>query len=75
MTKVSACIITYNNEAFIASCIEGALAQACTMDYEIVIGHDNSTDETLSICLKYQKKFPELIKIIARDKNIVIMGN
>jgi glycosyltransferase involved in cell wall biosynthesis len=44
--KVSACIITYNQQDFIKSCLEGAVNQVLDYDYEIVIGDDCSTDNT-----------------------------
>ncbi|WP_246516245.1 glycosyltransferase [Aequorivita echinoideorum] len=73
--KVSACIITYNQENYIRQCLEGAVMQQLNCDYEIIIGEDNSTDETLKICREFEIKYPNLIKIIARDKNLGMIGN
>ena len=73
--KVSACIITYDHESYIAECIEGALKQQVNFEYEIVIGEDKSTDNTLSICKAYQKKFPNLIRVIERPSNLGMIGN
>ena len=73
--KVSACIITYNHEKFISQCLDAAISQNHSYLYEIVIGDDCSTDGTLEICKAYQKKHPDLIRIIERDKNLGITGN
>lgn len=73
--KVSACIITYNQEKYIRECIEGAINQMVNFDYEIVIGDDCSTDNTLQICKEYASRFPEKIKILERDENKGMIWN
>lgn len=73
--KISACIITYNQAPFIRKCIEGALLQKTSFDYEIIIGDDNSTDGTFEICKWYADEFPDLIKLIRRPINVGMVGN
>ena len=73
--KVSACIITYNQENFINDCIEGALNQIVDFDYEIIIGDDCSTDKTSEICKNYAQNYPNIIKYYRRDQNLGLSGN
>lgn len=73
--KISACIITYNQEKYLKECLEGAVNQIVSFDYEIVIGDDCSTDGTSEICLMYQEKYPQLIKYHRRSTNIGMVGN
>ncbi len=73
--KISACIITYNQESYIRECLEGALCQKVDFTYEIVIGDDCSTDGTSQICKEYATKYPKLIKYFPRDKNLGMTGN
>jgi glycosyltransferase involved in cell wall biosynthesis len=73
--KVSACIITYNQEDYIVQCLEGVLSQIVDFDYEIVIGEDKSTDGTLAICKKYAFEYPDKIKLIERPINLGMIGN
>jgi len=72
---VSAVIITYNQEQYIKQTIECALAQKVDFDYEIVIGEDCSTDRTREICLHYQEKYPDIIRVITSDKNVGLLDN
>lgn len=72
---VSALIITYNQEEYIEQAIESVLAQRVNFDYEIVIGEDCSTDKTREICLRYQEKYPDMIRVITSDKNLGLLGN
>ena len=73
--KISACIITYNQQDYIKECLEGAINQVLDYDYEIVIGDDCSTDNTLQICQEYANKYPEKIKLLSRDKNLGMAKN
>lgn len=72
---VSACIITYNQEDYIQKCLEGAINQKLESRYEIVIGVDHSDDQTLNICLDYQKKYPDLIRINNHTQRLGMFGN
>lgn len=68
-------MITYNHEAFIAQAIEGVLMQITNFRFELIIGEDFSTDKTREICIEYQKKYPELIKLLPSDKNLGMQEN
>lgn len=67
---VNVCIITYNQEKYIAQTIESVLSQRAAFSYLLVIGEDCSTDKTREICIAYKDKYPERIKLILHDKNI-----
>jgi len=67
---VSVTVITYNHIPFIAQAIEGVLQQETTFPFELVIGEDCSTDGTRGIVCEYQKKYPEIIRVITADKNV-----
>lgn len=67
---VSVKMITYNHTPYIAQAIEGVLQQKVNFPFELVIGEDCSTDGTREIVLEYQKKFPDIIRIITSDKNV-----
>jgi Glycosyl transferase family 2 len=68
--KLSVAMITYNHERFIGQSIESVLAQKVNFDYEIVIGEDCSTDGTREVILDFQRRYPERIVSILRERNI-----
>jgi glycosyltransferase involved in cell wall biosynthesis len=71
---VSACIISYNQEHYIAQAIEGALMQELDVPYEIVISDDCSTDKTPEIIREYAKKDAR-IRIVSPASNLGMHGN
>ncbi len=68
--KVSVHMITYNHEPYIAKAIEGVVRQKTEFPIELIIGEDCSTDRTFKIILAYQKKHPELIRVLTSNKNV-----
>jgi len=72
---VSVKMITYNHGPYIAQAIEGVIKQKTEYSFELIIGEDCSTDETMEIILEYQKKYPEIIRIVTSDKNVGMKKN
>lgn len=68
--KLSVCMVTYNHENFIKQAIESVLMQKTNFSYELVIGEDCSTDKTKEIVIKYQNKYPNIIKTLINNKNL-----
>ncbi|MCC6762259.1 MAG: glycosyltransferase [Chitinophagaceae bacterium] len=62
-------MITYNHEKYIAQAIEGVLLQKTNFPFELIIGEDCSSDSTKDICIDYQIKYPDIIKLYLPEKN------
>jgi len=71
---ISACIICYNQQDYIAQAIEGALLQDLYVPYEIVISDDCSTDRTPEIIREYAKKDAR-IRVVSHPSNVGMHGN
>jgi glycosyltransferase involved in cell wall biosynthesis len=72
---VSVKMITYNHAPFIAQAIEGVLQQKTNFPFELLIGEDCSTDGTREIVFDYQKKYPDIIRVVTSDKNVGMKKN
>jgi len=72
---VSVAITSYNSEAVIAKAIESALAQRTGFPFEIVIADDCSTDGTVAVAEAYQVKYPNVVRVLAREKNVGTQRN
>lgn len=67
--KFSFVMPVYNVEAYLPETVESILAQ--TMDFkencEIIFVNDGSPDNVETVCLEYQKRFPDNIKYIKQE--------
>lgn len=67
--KVSVCIVTYNQCAYIAECLESVVTQQTKFDFEVIVSDDCSTDNTRDIIEQYCQKY-QFVKLVSREKNI-----
>ena len=72
---VSVLMLAYNHEQYLAEAIESVVAQQCDFPFELVIGEDASTDSTREIACAYQRRFPDLVRVILSTKNAGINEN
>lgn len=68
--KVSVCVVTYNQEKYIADCLQSLVDQVTDFPFEIIVGEDCSTDRTREIVLEFQRKHPDIIKPLLHVKNV-----
>lgn len=73
--KISVIVITYNQEHLIGRTLDAILKQECSEDFEVIIGEDCSTDNTLDICRRYAERYPNIIRLIANERNLGIVDN
>jgi glycosyltransferase involved in cell wall biosynthesis len=73
--KVSVSLVTYNQEKFIVRAIESVLVQKTNFDFEIVIGEDESEDNTRAIVIDYKNRYPDQINVILNSRDDVIYIN
>lgn len=72
---VSVYMLTYHQERFIETAIEGVIAQTCNFPIELIIGEDGSPDKTREIVMKYQKQYPNLIRVLTSEANVGARAN
>ena len=75
MIALSVHLITYNNEKHIEETLQSILKQKVDFNYEIVVGDDCSTDNTIRIINEYQLIHPHLFNIKINEKQLGILGN
>lgn len=72
---VSVLMTSYNQSKYIIEAIEGVLMQKASFGYELLIGEDCSSDNSLEICREYENKYPSIIKVVFDGKNHGMVGN
>lgn len=69
MKKISIVILVYNIEKYLEECITSVIGQTLK-DIEIIIINDGSTDNSLGIIEKYQKKDSRIVLINQENKGL-----
>jgi len=64
--SVSAIIIVYNGERYLAEAIESVIAQSFT-DWELIIADDGSRDRCIEIAQDYAGRYPDRIRAISHS--------
>lgn len=72
---VSVNMITYNHRPYLAEAIEGVLMQETDFPLELVIGEDCSTDGTREIAFDYQRRFPDVVRVVTSEQNVGSRAN
>lgn len=54
---LSVIVVSYNNGKFLEECFDSILSQNTNFEYEVIVGDDGSSDNSLEIIKKYEKKF------------------
>lgn len=67
---VSIICLTYNHAAFLEQTLSSFIEQQTNFRFEIVIGEDCSTDNTLDIISTWIQRYPHVIKLISGGPNI-----
>lgn len=72
---VSIFMPAYNQQEYIGQAIEHVLRQRVSFPIELVIGEDCSIDGTREVIYQYQKKCPDIIRVLTANSNIGAAAN
>jgi glycosyltransferase involved in cell wall biosynthesis len=73
--RVAVFMITFRHVNYIDEAIKSVVSQETNFPFLLVIGDDCSDDGTLEKCISWKNKYPELIKVLQREKNIGPQAN
>lgn len=71
---ISICCITYNQREYIEQTLNNFLNQKGDFSYEIVVHDDASTDGTTEILQEYEKRYPNIIRLLLEEENVYSKG-
>ena len=72
---VTVLVTTYNQEKYIAQALDSVLAQKTDFPFEIYVSEDCGTDGTRDILKEYARRYPPIIRLNLREKNVGISRN
>ena len=72
--EVSIIIPVYNARDSIAKCIDSIINQTF-LNFEVILVNDGSTDDTLSVLLKYEHDYENIRVINKRNEGVAVTRN
>ena len=72
---LSVMVITYNHEYYIRAALNSILQQQVNFPIEVVVGEDCSTDGTRAILREYETRYPTVIRLLLRERNLGVSHN
>ena len=72
---VSVLMMTYNHGKYLNQAVESVLEQKASFPFELVIGDDCSSDNTLEIAGQLKAKYPEVVIVLSSPVNLGITPN
>lgn len=65
--KVSVIVLTYNSASTLRQALDSVLSQRCDFDYEVIVGDDASSDDTVDIIKEYASRYPYIRPVCAKN--------
>ena len=72
---VSVCVVTYNQQRLIETCLRSILDQAVDADVQVLVGDDASTDGTSEVVRALSVEFGSRLKHFLHDSNLGAAAN
>jgi glycosyltransferase involved in cell wall biosynthesis len=72
---VSIVMLIYNHAPYLEEAFQGVVSQQTDFPFEILIGEDCSSDESLAIAAEFQKRNPDKVRLITSDSNVGMAQN
>ena len=73
--SVSVLMMTRNHQDYLEQAVQSVISQDIDEPFEILIGEDFSSDETLAVALELQRRHPDVIRVISAPRNVGITSN
>ena len=68
---LSIIMVSYNESSFLAEAINSCLSIRDVDNFEIIVGDDGSSDNSLEIIKNYAKKYPHIISYFVMDRDAI----
>ena len=72
---VSVEVLVYNQARTLRQCVESIVAQQTRFPFEVIIGNDCSTDDSLEVALALQRDYPDKVRVVSTRRNVGLNRN
>ncbi|TDY25503.1 glycosyl transferase family 2 [Paraburkholderia sp. BL6665CI2N2] len=72
---LSVIVLCYRQGEYVGACIQSVLDQKLDVPLEVIVGDDNSPDNSLEVIESFRLRYPDVIKVVAHEKNVGFSAN
>ncbi|ABE29266.1 glycosyl transferase 2 family protein [Paraburkholderia xenovorans LB400] len=72
---LSVIVLCYRQDEYVGACLQSVVDQHLDVPFEIIVGDDNSPDNSLAVIESFRARYPDLIKVVAHDTNVGCAAN
>jgi glycosyltransferase involved in cell wall biosynthesis len=72
---LSVIVLCYRQGEYVGPCLQSVLDQKLDVPFEVIVGDDNSPDNSLDVIESFRSRYPDVIKVISHDANVGFAAN
>jgi glycosyltransferase involved in cell wall biosynthesis len=72
---LSVIVLCYRQGEYVGSCLQSVLDQKLDVPFEVIVGDDNSPDNSLEVIESFRSRYPDVIKMISHETNVGFSRN
>lgn len=72
---MSVIVLCYRQGEYVGPCLQSILDQTLDAPFEVIVGDDNSPDNSLDVIESFRLRYPDVIKVVSHDTNVGFAAN
>jgi glycosyltransferase involved in cell wall biosynthesis len=72
---LSGIVLCYRQGEYVGPCLQSVLDQKLDVPFEVIVGDDNSPDNSLDVIESFRSRYPGVIKVISHETNVGCAAN
>lgn len=66
---LSIIVLCYRQAEYVGPCLQSIMDQKIDVPFEVIVGDDNSPDNSLEVIESFRARYPDVIKVVAHETN------
>jgi glycosyltransferase involved in cell wall biosynthesis len=68
--SLSVVVLCYNQGRYIGDCLQSVVSQELDIPFEVIVGDDGSTDNSVEVIETFRARYPGIVKIVRQEFNV-----
>ena len=72
---LSVVVLCCRQGKYVGPCLQSVLDQKIDVPFEVIVGDDHSSDNSLEVIESFRSRYPDVIRVVVQEKNVGFSGN